>query len=330
VDAWGRPQQRWGDLGIGLRDSLLSRASLVDAQRRINDDCRVGLRVVVITIVAPVARGLVGALRDLGHEPLAVIGARLRGTEPALADMARIVISDENAPPGVDVLLPNDKLALEPLLRAYEPDVALCYGYGWKIPLAALEVPRYGSANHHPAKLPRHRGPVPFAWAFREGDAEFGITWHRMDAELDTGNILAQSSVPLLDTDTTILDFAERVGAEAFSLLPVVLDKLVAGDPGEPQDDSQASWAGHFGEDYAAVDLTRSARDVHNQVRAWNLTFGMSELVAPVAELDGERLRLVRTSLTDPGNGDARRIECGDGPLWIVESEALGETVEAT
>ena len=57
-------------------------------------------------------------------------------------------------------------------------------------------------------------------------------------------------------------------------------------------------------------------------MRAWSLTFGMSELVAPVAELDGERIRLVRTSLRDAGDG-ARRVDCGDGPLWIVESERL-------
>jgi len=48
----------------------------------------------------------------------------------------------------------------------------------------------------------------------------------------------------------------------------------------------------------------------------------MSRIVAPVAELDGESIRLVRTNLSDPGNG-ARRIECGDGPLWLVESESL-------
>ena len=59
---------------------------------------------------------------------------------------------------------------------------------------------------------------------------------------------------------------------------------------------------------------------MHNQVRAWAMTFGMYDIVAPVAELDGERVKLLRTSLVDPG-GDARRVECGDGPIWIVESE---------
>jgi len=283
------------------------------------------LRVVLISEVGPAVEGLSQLLRAGGHDPVALLCVR-RDTE-RYTETSDLLAA---APPELDIVMPGARERIAPLLGLYEPDVALCIGFPWKIPPDALAVPRHGVVNGHPSLLPRYRGPSPLSWAIRNGDREFGFTFHYMDAELDTGNILAQSSVPLLDTDTTILDFAERVGAEAFSLLPVVLDKLVAGDPGEPQDDSQASWAGHFGEDYAAVDLTRSARDVHNQVRAWNLTFGMSELVAPVAELDGERLRLVRTSLTDPGNGDARRIECGDGPLWIVESEALGEATEAT
>jgi methionyl-tRNA formyltransferase len=283
----------------------------------------VGLRIAVITMVAPLAQGLVGTLRELGHDPVVVFGARRAPDRQPPEELDWLLLTDKSAPAGLDVILPKDKFALEPLLRVYEPDVALCYGYPWKIPLEALRVPRYGSANHHPALLPRHRGPIPFAWAFREGDSEFGLTWHRMDAELDTGNILVQSTVPLLDTDTVIMDFAPRVAEAAFGLLPVVLEKLVAGDPGEAQDDSKASWAGYFEEDYAAVDLSRTAREVHNQVRAWSATFGMSEVVGPLLELDGEQRKLLRTSLTEPENGDARRVECADGPLWILESEPV-------
>jgi methionyl-tRNA formyltransferase len=288
----------------------------------VRDDPGVGLRIVAISTVQPLLEPLVPVLRELGHEPVAIVSARRRPDAPAPTDMP--ALTDASAPAGVDLLFAKDSYAIEPLLRAYEPDVALCWGFPWKIPLPALQVPRYGSANCHPAKLPRHRGPIPFAWALREGDPEFGVTWHRMDAELDTGAILAQTTVPIEDSDTTIREIGPRVAAASFGLLPLVLEKLVAGDPGEPQDDSVATWAGHFEEDYAEVDWSQSARAVHNQVRAWNLTFGLSPgIVAPVAEVDGERLRLVRTSLTDPGDPAARRVECGDGPIWIVESEPL-------
>jgi methionyl-tRNA formyltransferase len=274
-------------------------------------------RVALISTVPPVAQSLTAALRELGHEPVAVITAR-RG-EP-IPD--RPTISDETAPAGLDVLLARDKWSMEPLLRATGPDLALCWGFPWRIPQAALDVPRLGSVNCHPALLPRHRGPIPMAWAIRAGDASYGVTWHRMDSELDTGPILAQAPVPIEDDDFDITVVGPRIGSVAIGLLPTVLARIAAGDPGDPQPTDGVTWAGHFGDDYAEVDWSQPARRIHDQVRAWAFTFGLSPVVGPVATLDGQRVRLLRTSLTDPGD-DARRVECGDGPLWIVESEPL-------
>lgn len=96
---------------------------------------------------------------------------------------------------------------------------------------------------------------------------------------------------------------------------------MAAGDPGDPQPEDGATWAGHFADDeYVHVDWSRTAREIHNQVRAWHLTFGMSGLRAPLAQLEGEQVVLLRTSLGDPGDG-ARRVECGDDPIWVVASE---------
>lgn len=280
------------------------------------------LRVVIVSNVPPVVQQLVPLLRAEGHEPLAVLSSRRPADAPPPPPGAERM-SDGAAPAGIDVLLAKDKRSVEPLLAAYRPDVMLCWGFAWKIPQAALDVPRLGSANMHTAPLPRWRGPVPLAWTIRAGDPDWGLTWHRMDAELDTGPILAQVRVPVEESDTTIFDLGPRLLPPAFGMLPDVLAKLVAGDPGEPQDESLATWAGHFeDDDYAVVDWTQPARAIHDQVRAWHLTFNLSGIPAPRAELDGERVRLVRTSLTDPGGG-ARRVECGDGPIWIVESEPL-------
>ena len=163
-------------------------------------------------------------------------------------------MGDETAPAGLDVLLAHDKWSVEPLLRASRPDLALCWGFPWRIPQAALDVPPLGSVNCHPALLPRHRGPIPLAWAFRDGDAQFGVTWHRMDSELDTGPILAQAPVPMLDDDYSIDVVGPRMGAVALSLLPQVFARIAAGDPGDPQPAEGVTWAGHFGDDYVTVD----------------------------------------------------------------------------
>ena len=201
----------------------------------------------------------------------------------------------------------RSKEDVAPLLRGLDLDVVLCWGFSWKLPQDALDVPRLGSVNNHPALLPRHRGPYPFAWAFREGDEVLGSTWHRMDAELDTGPILAQSSVPIEDTDCWIEDFGPKILQDTFAMLPRVFERLEAGDPGDPQPTEGISWAGPFEEDYATVDWSQTAREIHNQVRAWRHLFSDGEIEGPIAEVEVERLKLLRTSLTDPGDG-ARRV----------------------
>ncbi len=276
-----------------------------------------GWRIAVISTVPPVADLLVSALRDLGHEPVAVISARRDRPVPD-----RPELSDSTAPPGVDVLIARDKSSMEPLLRACRPDLAVCWGFPWRIPLAALEVPRLGSINCHPALLPRHRGPIPMAWSFRDGDGHFGVTWHRMDADLDTGGILAQATVPMEDDDFEIDVVGPRMARIALDLLPGVLERVAAGDPGEPQPADGVTWAGHFGEDYVEVDWTKPARAIHDQVRAWAFTFNLRELVGPIADLEGRRVRLTRTSLAKPGD-DAIMVETGDGPIWVVDYEPL-------
>ena len=198
-----------------------------------------GWRIALITTVPPVAAALVPVLRELGHDPVSIVSARRRQPAPA----GREPMGDETAPEGLDVLLAHDKWSVEPLLRSSRPDLALCWGFPWRIPQAALDVPRLGSINCHPALLPRHRGPIPLAWAFRDGDGQFGVTWHRMDAQLDTGAILAQAPVEMRDDDFSIEVVGPRIGGVAMSLLPTVLARIAAGDPGDPQ----PSRGGHLG-----------------------------------------------------------------------------------
>ena len=276
-------------------------------------------RVVMICTVKPIADALAAGLRDLGHEPVALLAPRRPPGRPEPPEFLQL--TGASAPEGMDLLFARDKWAMERLIRAYEPDLATCWGFPWKIPQEALDVPRLGSINLHPALLPRHRGPIPLAWALREGDEAWGSTWHRMDAELDTGNILAQTTIPIEDDDVDIAQFGPRLLAAGVAMLPQALERIAAGDPGDPQPEEGASWAGHFADDeYVNVDWSHPARQIHNQVRAWHLTFGMSELRAPLAELDGEQVVLLQTRLTDPGDG-ARRVDCGDGPIWVVSSE---------
>lgn len=104
------------------------------------------------------------------------------------------------------------------------------------------------------------------------------------------------------------------------SLLPEVFEKLAAGDPGVPQATEGATWAGYFEEDYATIDWSQPRCEIHNQVRAWHLAFNGGPVQGPIAELDGKRVKVNRTSLTDPGDG-SQAVHAADGKIWILESE---------
>jgi methionyl-tRNA formyltransferase len=169
--------------------------------------------------------------------------------------------------------------------------------------------------------LPRHRGPLPVAWAIREGDEEIGITFHRMDAELDTGPILAQRPYPLGELkppDTFYPELGQVVG----EALAEALERLAAGDQGTPQPEG-GSYESFFAEEDVRLDLSLPAAEVHRLVWAWRYAMSLSGARGALLELDGKPVRVLATSPTEVEG--ARRIECGDGPLWVVETEDLSE-----
>jgi methionyl-tRNA formyltransferase len=271
------------------------------------------VRVVLISEVAPAVEGLSALLRNAGHEPVALLCVR-RDVE-RYTDLGELIGA---APPELDVVMPAARDRIAPLLRLFEPDLALCIGFPWKIPPAALAVPRHGIVNGHPSLLPRYRGPSPVSWAIRSGDDEIGFTFHYMDAELDTGNILGQVHIPLGDEhswDELTPKLAEAVG----SILPGVLDRVAVGDPGEPQDEGQATYLGAFEPEYARIDPTHVRDDVVRQIRAWRFHSAVPEGKGALIDIGGETTRVLRVS-REPMEGHT--IECGDGTLWIVETEA--------
>ena len=271
------------------------------------------MRVVLITVLPGVARGYAEIVRALGHEPVGVIVPRRRVPGAPPTPFAAEHVADD--PHELDVLFAASKHSIAPLLRAYEPDLALCTGFPWLIPAEAIDAPKHGIVNGHPSLLPRYRGPFPVAWAVRNGETEFGLSYHLMDAQFDTGNVLAQTRLPLSD-DATWETLQAQFAEVAPALLAEVFDRLARGDRGEPQKGGE--YQSRFEDDYRFVDLTQNRADVHRQVRAWSFVPPILPELGPILEQDGTSVRLLCTSLTEVAG--AERLDCADGPLWVVES----------
>jgi methionyl-tRNA formyltransferase len=275
-------------------------------------------RVVVLSGNPGVVHITAAALLRSGHEPVAAIVPRWRDAADDLS-----VFRAGLPVPTTEVILAPERSELEPLLRSLQPDLMLSWEFPWLIPTGALGAPAYGSINYHPSLLPRHRGPSPVAWSIRMGDDRYGATWHRMDGQFDHGPTLAQRATPA-DPGDTASDIGRRLTTMGLRMLPSVIERVVARDPGDPQPGHGATEEGPFGEDYATIDWSMPARAIHDQVRAWAFIPPSHPVVGPIGELDGQRVRLAATTLRQPDDeGGARRVECGDGPLWVLETEPV-------
>ncbi len=281
------------------------------------------LRAVIVTRILPVALGFDAVLRGAGHEPVGLL--TIRDTKNRYGPEFTLEGLLGGLPPELDVVLPSSRSRMAPLLASLRPDLVVCMGFPWKVPADALAVPPFGWLNGHPSLLPRHRGPVPIAWAIRNGDTDVGITFHRMDAELDTGPILAQASFPLGEY-TVPNEFYERMGPVVMETLATALERIAAGDEGAPQGEG-GEYESFMTDEDAWLDPSRPAVELHRLVWAWRYTIPVGELRGALVELDGETVRVLASSLTEVAG--ARRLDCADAPLWLVEVEPAqaGKTV---
>jgi methionyl-tRNA formyltransferase len=154
-------------------------------------------------------------------------------------------------------------------LGAMAPDAIIVVGYGRIIPQWMIDLPRLGNLNLHASLLPKYRGAAPIQWAIANGESVTGVTTMRIDAGLDTGDILMQREV-LIGPEGT----AETLGAElAFIGAEVMVETLRGLETGQvrptPQDHSQATLAPILKKEDGRMDFVRTANDLFNRLRGF-------------------------------------------------------------
>src|ERR1700674_623932 len=108
----------------------------------------------------------------------------------------------------------NDEFRAQ--LTALKPDAIIVVGYGRIVPQWMLDLPPLGNINLHASLLPKYRGAAPIQWAIANGETVTGVTTMRIDAGLDTGDILQQQDLPIAPDDTaeTLSPRLASIGAE--------------------------------------------------------------------------------------------------------------------
>jgi methionyl-tRNA formyltransferase len=225
---------------------------------------------------------------------------------------------------GLDVWEDPDIDKLLEKVRALSPDFIFSFYYRRMLPAELLALARRGAFNMHGSLLPKYRGRAPVNWAILKGERETGATLHEMTAKPDAGRIVDQQAVPIGPDDTAVEVF-RLVSEAAEQVLKRSLSALRAGTAQlRVQDLASGSYFGGRKPEDGRIDWSKSAREIHDLVRA---------VAPPYPGAFSGAMKVLRTRLepgieprrADPGlyrDGDAWLARCGDGNvLRLLEVE---------
>ncbi len=154
-------------------------------------------------------------------------------------------------------------------LRNLNPDAMVVVGYGQIIPQSIIDIAPLGIVNVHASLLPELRGAAPIQWSIARGYKTTGVTTMRIDAGLDTGDILLRWETPI-GPDETAVELSMRLAEAGADLLVDTLARLCAGsiEP-QPQDNSKASYAPILKKEDGRIDWSNPAQQIHDLIRGF-------------------------------------------------------------
>ncbi len=214
-------------------------------------------------------------------------------------------------------------------LREYNPDLIVVAAYGLILPQAILDIPPRGCINTHASLLPRWRGASPITYAILVGDHETGVTLMKMDAGLDTGDILTARAIPIAPDDTTG-SLTEKLAALGAELLLEMIPRYLAGNvTPTPQDNALATMTSLVAKEDGQIHWDKSATYIERMVRAYQPW--------PTAHTNyrGEQFKILRASVLEhnapeiPGTvlqiGKDIGVATGKGILLLRDVQLAGK-----
>ena len=210
-------------------------------------------------------------LVEAGHSvPLVVTQPdrpRGRGMELAISAVKETAIRLKLPITQPDKIRNNNEFRQQ--LSALHPDAIIVVGYGRIIPQWMLDLPRLGNLNQHASLLPKYRGAAPIQWAIAQGESVTGVTTMRIDAGLDTGDILMQREF-LIAPDDTAETLAPKLATMGADLMVETLRGLENGQTRPiPQDHSKATLAPILTKEDGRIDFQRTAIEIYNRLRGF-------------------------------------------------------------
>ena len=210
------------------------------------------------------------------------------------------------------------------------PDLIVTCAYGQIIPKAILDYPRLGCINVHASLLPKLRGGAPIHKAIIDDYGTTGVTIMYMDVKMDSGDIISQREVKILDSDNleSLHDKLSEVGT---SLLLDTLPSIIDGSNSRTkQDEDEVTYAYNIKREEEHIDFSKTSREVFNLIR------GLCPVPSSNAILDEKEMKIYKSIISSKNyNGEYGEIvditkegivvKTGDAAIILTEVKPFGK-----
>lgn len=206
------------------------------------------------------------------------------------------------------------------ILKEIAPDLIVVVAYGKILPTRILELPKTYCINIHASLLPKYRGAGPIQWSVLNGEKITGVTSMIMADGIDTGDMLIKAETEIGENETAdeLHDRLSEMGAK------VLLDTVKALKDGTlspvPQNDADATHAPMLSKELCPIDFTKTAREIHNQIR------GLSSWPCAVANIAGRRLKVYRSELDGVRHSGEAGTVCDKDKFTVICGDGFGIT----
>jgi methionyl-tRNA formyltransferase len=150
-------------------------------------------------------------------------------------------------------------------LKQLNPDAMVVVGYGQIIPQSIIDIPRQGIINVHGSLLPKYRGAAPIQWAIANGEKRTGVTTMRIDAGLDTGDMLLKWETEI-GAEENALELGQRLAIAGAELLVRTLREKPTP---VKQNSAEATLAPILKKEDGIIDWTWPAENIFNRARGF-------------------------------------------------------------